>query len=57
MPGTTTLKAEVTNVSGHCAWIPIDDEELALPCSELPCLSQQQSSRFSMFPLSAKSTF
>lgn len=36
MPGTTTLGAEVTNVSGHCIWLLIDDEELALPCSEFP---------------------
>jgi hypothetical protein len=36
MPGTTTLGAEVTNVSGHCIWILIDDEELALPYSEFP---------------------
>jgi len=36
MPGTTTSKAEVTNVSGHCVWLFIDDEELALPYSEFP---------------------
>jgi hypothetical protein len=36
MPGTTTLVAEVTNVSGHSVWILIDDEELALPYSEFP---------------------
>ena len=36
MPGTTTLAAEVTNVSGHCVWMLIDDEELALPYSEFP---------------------
>jgi hypothetical protein len=36
MPGTTTLKAEVTNVSGHCVWIPVDDDELALPYSGFP---------------------
>ena len=36
MPGTTTLKAEVTNVSGHCVWILVDDEELVLPYSEFP---------------------
>ena len=36
MPGTTTLGAEVTNVSGHCVWMLIDDEELALPYSEFP---------------------
>jgi hypothetical protein len=30
------LGAEVTNVSGHCVWLLIDDEELALPCSEFP---------------------
>ena len=29
MPGTTTLDAEITNVSGHCVWVLIDDEELA----------------------------
>jgi len=36
MPGTTTLAAEVTNVSGHCVWMLIDDEELALPYSHFP---------------------
>jgi len=36
MPGTTTLAAEVTRASGHCAWIFIDDQELALPYSEYP---------------------
>jgi hypothetical protein len=34
MPGTTTLGAEVTNVSGHCVRMLIDDEELALPYTE-----------------------
>ena len=34
MLGTTTLGAEVTNVSAHCVWILLDDDELALPCSE-----------------------
>ncbi len=36
MPGRTILEAEVTNVSGHCVWILIDDEELAVPYSEFP---------------------
>ena len=36
MLGTTTLGAEVTNVSAHCVWVLLDDEELALPCSEFP---------------------
>jgi hypothetical protein len=36
MPGTTTLAAEVTNVSGHRVSMHIDDEELALPYSEFP---------------------
>jgi hypothetical protein len=36
MAGTTTLEAKVTNVSCHCIWILIDDEELALPYSEFP---------------------
>jgi hypothetical protein len=35
MPGTT-LAAEVTNVSGHCVWMLIDDVELALPYSDFP---------------------
>jgi hypothetical protein len=38
MPGTTTLEAEVTNVSRFCIWMLIDDEELALPYSEFPWL-------------------
>lgn len=36
MLGSTTLEAEVTNVSRHCVWILLDDEELALPYSEFP---------------------
>ncbi len=38
MPGTTTFSVEVTNVSGNCVWLLIDDEELALPYSEFPWL-------------------
>ena len=36
MLGTTTLGAEITNISAHCIWILIDDEELALSYSEFP---------------------
>ena len=36
MLGTTTLGAEITNVSAYCIWILLDDEELALPYSEFP---------------------
>jgi len=36
MPGKTTFSVEVTNVSGNCVWLLIDDEELALPYSEFP---------------------
>jgi hypothetical protein len=36
MPGTTALAAHVTNISGHCIWLLVDDEELALPNSEFP---------------------
>jgi hypothetical protein len=36
MPGTTTLAAEVTNVSRHCLWILVDEEELAIPFSDFP---------------------
>jgi hypothetical protein len=30
------LAVEVTNVSSHCIWLLVDDEELALPYSEFP---------------------
>jgi hypothetical protein len=36
MPGIATLAAEVTNVSKHCLWLLLDDEELAVPFSEFP---------------------
>ena len=36
MPGTIAFDAEVTNISGHCLWVLVDDEELALPFSEFP---------------------
>ena len=36
MPGTTTFVAEVTNISRHCLWILIDDEEIAVPFSSFP---------------------
>jgi hypothetical protein len=38
MLATTTLGAEITNVSAHCIWILVDDKELALPYSEFPWL-------------------
>jgi hypothetical protein len=34
------LGVEVTNVSGHCVWILIDDEEIALPYSEFSWLKE-----------------
>jgi hypothetical protein len=36
MLGTTTLAAEVTNVSTHCFWLLLGEEELAVPYSEFP---------------------
>lgn len=36
MLGTTSLSAEVTNISRHCLWILVDDEELAIPYSLFP---------------------
>jgi Protein of unknown function (DUF2442) len=36
MHGTSTLGVEVTNVSGHCFWLLLGDEELAVPFSEFP---------------------
>ena len=35
MPGTTTFAAQVTNVSRHCLWILVDEEELVIPYSDL----------------------
>jgi hypothetical protein len=31
MRGSNTLAAEVTNISSHCFWLLLGDEELALP--------------------------
>jgi hypothetical protein len=36
MPGTVTLAAEVTNVSKHCLWLLLGDEELAVPFNSFP---------------------
>ena len=36
MHGTVTLGAEVTNVSGHCFWLLLGDEELAVPYADFP---------------------
>lgn len=36
MPGTVTLAAEVTNISRHCLWLLVGEEELAVPFSEFP---------------------
>ena len=36
MHGTSTLAAEVTNVSKHCFWLLLGDEELAVPYAEFP---------------------
>ena len=36
MPGNVTLGVELTNVSTHCFWLLLGDEELAVPFSEFP---------------------
>ena len=36
MPGTTTLEAEVTNISKHCFWLLLGDEELAVAFKDFP---------------------
>ena len=36
MHGIITLEAEVTNVSTHCFWLFLGDEELAVPFIEFP---------------------
>ena len=36
MDGTDTLAAEITNVSTHCFWLLLGDEELAVPFADFP---------------------
>ncbi len=36
MPGTTTSRAEVTNISPHGFWLLMDERELFLPFDEYP---------------------
>ena len=36
MPGTSTLAAEVTNISRNGVWLLIDARELFMPFSEFP---------------------
>lgn len=36
MHGPVTLAAEVTNISPHCFWLLLGDEELAVPYSDFP---------------------
>ena len=36
MHGATTLTAEVTNISTHCFWLLLGDEELAVPFADFP---------------------
>lgn len=36
MPGIVTSDAEITNISKHCFWIILGDEELVIPFKEFP---------------------
>ena len=36
MPGSAASEAEVTNVSRHCFWLLLGDEELPVPFSDFP---------------------
>jgi len=36
MPGIATLAVEVTNVSKHCFWLLLDEEELVVPFADFP---------------------
>ena len=36
MPGTSTFPVVVTNVSRHCLWLLVGDEELFLPFEHFP---------------------
>ena len=40
MPGATTLEAEVTNISAHCFWVLLGDEELPVPYEQFPWFKQ-----------------
>lgn len=40
MHGIGTSAAEVTNVSSHCFWLLLADEELAVPFAEFPWFKQ-----------------
>jgi hypothetical protein len=40
MPGTVTSGVEVTNVSRHCLWILLGEEELAIPYRDFPWFKQ-----------------
>ena len=40
MPGTATLKVEVTNISQHGFWLLLDGRELFLPFDEFPWFKQ-----------------
>ena len=36
MRGTTILEAEVTNISRHCFWVLLGDEEVVVSFNEFP---------------------
>ena len=36
MPGIVTSEVEVTNISKHCFWVLLGNEELAIPFTEFP---------------------
>ena len=45
MHGTVTLEAEITNVSRHCFWLLLGDEELAVPYAEFPQIDREDSAQ------------
>ncbi len=40
MPGSSNLAAQVTNVSRHCFWLLLGEEELAVPFNQFPWIKQ-----------------
>jgi hypothetical protein len=36
MLGAATLEVEVTNISAHCLWLMLGNEELSVPFTEFP---------------------
>ena len=48
MPGTTTVEAEVKNISKHCFWLLLGNEELAVSFKDFPWFKSATVSSYSL---------